>query len=212
MFRPAAPLALALLVAASPVAAEPTPLFSDRSADAWTFVTPGPETLRDVCTFGPDGVIACAGRPPGYLATTELHRDYRLHVEWRWPGQPGNGGILVHIVSGPKDRVWPECLQVQLKHRAAGDVLPMAGAQFAEPLTSPPGATAIRAHQAPDSERPPSAWNTAEVICRGDTVTVLINGVEQNRVTGSSAGAGRIGFQFEGAPFELRHVTIEPAP
>ena len=98
---------------------------------------------------------------------------------------------------------------MQTKYKSVGDLLPMAGATFAEPLTSPPGAaTAIRAHTAPNSEKPPGEWNTCEVTCRGDTIEVVINGVAQNRVTGCSLREGRIGFQFEGVPFELRAVSV----
>ena len=39
-------------------------------------------------------------------------------------------------------------------------------------------------------------------------IEVVLNGVLQNAVTGCSLQAGKIGFQFEGAPFELRHVTM----
>ena len=117
--------------------------------------------------------------------------------------------MLVHISSGPKDRAWPLSLQIQTKHGAAGDLLPMAGASFAEPLTSAPGAaTAIKAHTAPDSEKPAGEWNTCDVTCRDDTIEVTINGVLQNKVTRTTPRAGRIGFQFEGAPFELRHVSL----
>ncbi|MES1194915.1 MAG: DUF1080 domain-containing protein, partial [Opitutus sp.] len=99
--------------------------------------------------------------------------------------------------------------QVQTKIKSVGDLLPMAGATFAEPLTSAPGAaTAIKAHTAPDSEKPPGEWNTADITCRGDTIEVTINGVVQNRVTGGSLREGKIGFQFEGTAFELRAVTL----
>jgi hypothetical protein len=85
----------------------------------------------------------------------------------------------------------------------------MAGATFAEPLTSAPGAApAIKAHTAPDSEKPAGEWNTCEITCRGDTIEVVVNGVPQNRVTGASVQGGKIGFQFEGTPFELRGVTV----
>jgi hypothetical protein len=85
----------------------------------------------------------------------------------------------------------------------------MAGAAFAEPLTSAPGAaTAIKAHTAPDSEKPAGEWNSCDITCRGDTIEVLVNGVLQNRVTGASLQGGKIGFQFEGTPFELRGVTV----
>jgi hypothetical protein len=177
----------------------------------WQFVTDPPTPIEQVCVVRPDGVIAVAGSPVGYLATTTSHRDYRLHAEWRWNGKPGNSGALVHISSGPKDRQWPVCFQVQWKNSAVGDLLPMAGATFSEPLSTPPGAkTPQRNHSAADSERPAGEWNTCEVICRGDVIEVSINGVVQNRVTGASATEGTVGFQLEGTPFELRNVTISP--
>lgn len=191
-------------------AAEARPLFNGRDLAGWEFTgTPTAADIATVCTVHEDGVIAAAGQPIGFIATTGRHSNYRLHAEWRWPGKPGNGGVLVHISSGPKDRAWPVSFQVQTKHGAAGDLLPMAGASFAEPLTSAPGAaTAIKAHSAADSEKPAGEWNTCDITCRGGTVEVTINGVRQNSVSGCSLQEGKIGFQFEGAPFELRRVTV----
>lgn len=158
----------------------------------------------------PDGVIAVAGAPSGYVVTRAVYTNYRLHVEWRWPGKPGNGGVLLHVVAGPKDGVWPQSLQVQTKHGFAGDLLPMAGASFAEPLTTAPGAyPAIRAHTAPDSEHPVGEWNSMDLTVRGPTVDVTINGVAQNHVTAAVPASGRIGFQLEGAPYELRNLRID---
>jgi hypothetical protein len=95
--------------------------------------------LAAVWTPRPDGTVAVAGTPSGYVATRASYTNYRLHVEWRWPGKPGNGGVLLHVTGGPRDGVWPLSQQVQTKHGFAGDLLPMAGAAFAEPLTSTPG-------------------------------------------------------------------------
>lgn len=200
----------ALLAGGAALAAEPRALFNGRDLAGWEFTgTPAAADLAAVCTVRPDGVIAAAGQPIGFVATTMRHSNYRLHAEWRWPGKPGNGGVLVHISSGPKDRAWPVSFQVQTKNGAAGDLLPMAGASFAEPLTSAPGAaTAIKAHTAPDSEKPAGEWNTCDITCRGGTIEVRINGVLQNSVTGCSLQEGKIGFQFEGVPFELRNVTV----
>jgi hypothetical protein len=158
----------------------------------------------------PDGVIAVAGKPSGFIATRDAYTDYRLHVEWRWTGKPGNGGVLLHVASGPKDGVWPYSIQVQTKHGAVGDLLPMAGASFHEPLTSAPGAyPAIKAHMAADSERPPGEWNSMDVLVRGGCIDVTINGVPQNSVTIAQPATGRIGFQLEGTPYELRNLRVE---
>ena len=197
------------LLGATASAASSNALFNGPDLAGWEYVGTPATDIAAACTVGPDGVIAAAGKPVGYIATTTPHSNFRLHAEWRWPDKPGNGGVLLHISSGPKDRAWPLCYQVQLKNKAAGDLLPMAGATFTEPLTSAPGAaTLIKAHVAPDSEKPAGEWNTCDITCRGDTIEVSINGVAQNRVTGCSLTQGTVGFQFEGAPFELRQVTL----
>jgi hypothetical protein len=167
--------------------------------------------LTQAWSRGADGVIRVAGKPSGYVATRASYGNYRLHVEWRWPGKPGNAGVLLHVASGPKDGVWPLSVQVQTKHGFAGDVLPMAGAAFAEPLTSKPGASpAIKGHTAAASERPAGEWNSADILCRDGVIEVTVNGVPQNRVSASSPRTGRIGFQLEGAPYELRNIRIAP--
>lgn len=189
----------------------PVPLFGANGFDALELVTTPAGTMDQVMAARPSGVIAVAGNPSGYVATRATYANYRLHAEWRWPGKPGNGGILLHIRGGPKDRVWPLSQQVQTKHGSAGDLLPMAGATFTERLTSAPGAaTPIKSHAAPDSERPAGEWNSMDVVCRDGTVEVAINGVAQNRVTGANPSSGRIGIQLEGAPYELRNVRITP--
>jgi len=202
-------VAVLSVLAVSAHAAAPTDLFPTADLAGWEFVTTPATALASVCTRRPDGVVTAAGKPVGFIATTASYENYRLHAEWRWTGQPGNSGVLIHISSGPRDRAWPLCFQVQTKNGNVGDFLPMAGATFAEKLSTPPDAkTAILNHTAPDSEKPAGEWNTCDVTCRGDTVEVTINGVLQNRVTRAAPQAGRIGFQFEGVPFELRNVTL----
>jgi len=200
-------LAMLLPLAATAGATPPVELFNGRDLAGWEFVAIPAADIGAVCRLRPDGVIAAAGTPVGFIATTARFENYQLHAEWRWPGKPGNGGVLVHISSGPKDRAWPLCLQVQTKYKSVGDVLPMAGASFAEPL-APDQKIPQRPHTAPDSEKPAGEWNSCDLTCRGDTIEVTINGVPQNKITRVTPGAGRIGFQFEGAPFEIRRVRI----
>jgi hypothetical protein len=177
----------------------------------WEFVADPPAEIGQVCSVRAEGIIAVTGSPIGYIATKANHRDFRLHAEWRWPSKPGNSGVLVHISTGPKDRQWPVCYQVQWKNTAVGDLLPMAGASFAEPLSTPPGAkTPQLNHSAPDSERPVGEWNACDVVCRGTTIEVTVNGVRQNGISGLSVAEGKVGFQLEGTPFELRNVSIVP--
>jgi hypothetical protein len=185
-------------------------LFGTRAFAGWELRTDPAAPISDVFHVLPDGAIASSGKPSGFLATTASYRNYRLHVEWRWTDKPGNGGVLLHISDGPMDRVWPTSIQVQTKHGAAGDLLPMAAATFAEPPTSAPGAQpVIKARTGQNSERPAGEWNSADIVCRDGTIEVAINGVAQNRATKAQPAEGRIGFQLEGAPYQLRNVTLE---
>ena len=43
-----------------------------------------------------DGMLVSLGTPRGHLLTESVYRDYRLEVEYRFPGKPGNCGVLVH--------------------------------------------------------------------------------------------------------------------
>lgn len=186
-------------------------LFNGRDFSGWELKTKPEATIAEAFQVLPNGVIASTGKPPGFLATLRDYRNYKLHVEWRWTGKPGNGGVLLHISPGEFDRVWPVSLQVQTKNGNAADLLPMAANSFAEPLTSAPGAeTRIKAHTAPDSEKPAGEWNACDIVSRDGTVEVTLNGVLQNRVTHVVPASGRIGFQLEGTPYELRHIELTP--
>jgi hypothetical protein len=202
---------LALLSLMFPVAvlagAPATDLWNGRDLTGWEFITNPATDMSTVCHATPDGALAVAGRPTGYVATTATYANFALHVEWRWTEKPGNSGVLVHISSGPKDRQWPVCFQIQLKVNRAGDVLPMAGATCAE-LRSPKATQVDKTSAA--SEKPAGEWNTCDIICQGDTIECTVNGVLQNRVTHCDPSIGKIGFQFEGAPFELRHLRLTP--
>ena len=190
-------------------------LWNGRDLTGWEFVSPSPADIKTVCIIKPDGVLAVAGKPVGYLVTTGSYENYRLHVEYRWPADAvnnSNSGVLVHVASGPVDRdTWPLCFQVQTKVTRVGDLLPMAGAKFAEPLSTAPGArTPQLERRQPDSEKPLGEWNSLDLVCRGDALEVSINGVLQNTVTRCEPRAGKIGIQCEGFPYELRHFRLTP--
>ena len=174
------------------------------------FVAPDHTSLLMVCTQS-NGTLSVVGKPTGYLQTKRSYKNFRLVLDWRWTGKAGNSGVLLHIASGPLDRnLWPRCLQVQLKHNQAGDLLPMAGASFKEPLSvAPAGSPAQFTHLAADSERAVGEWNHCDIVCKEGEVEVSINGVRQSRVTGCDPAEGHVGLQLEGAPYEIRLAQIE---
>lgn len=195
---------------------EKTELFNGKDFTGWVA---GPPTLRTApgSTWSiKDGVIACTGRPNGYLRTEKSYTQYKVTVEWRFT-RAGNTGVLVHMNPPPVppappatapviNRTWPMCIECQGLHDHQGDFWIWSGAHVNEPLQQRNGVIM----KTPSAEKPVGEWNTYQVVCKDDTVTIIVNGTKMNEVTGCNIKSGQIGLQSEGAGIEVRKVTIEP--
>ncbi|MDF1740165.1 MAG: DUF1080 domain-containing protein [Verrucomicrobiales bacterium] len=53
-------------------------------------------------------------------------------------------------------------------------------------------------------------WNRMEVICKGDTMTILLNGIKVNEVTNCKPSSGFIGLQTELAECHIRRLELHP--
>jgi hypothetical protein len=156
-----------------------------------------------------DSVIRDTGKPNGYMRTESAYANYLLHVEWRWPEQGGNSGVLIHM-SGP-DTVWPKSLECQLHSGNAGDFWVIGGIETNEHAKGGKRVNGRRTIKLKDSsEKPIGEWNTYDIICKNDWIVVFVNGVLQNVATQCSATSGRICLQSEGTPVEFRNIYLEP--
>ncbi len=61
-----------------------------------------------------------------------------------------------------------------------------------------------------DVEKPAGEWNRSEVICDGDAITNLVNGVVVNHGTQASPSQGKIQIQSEGAEIFIRRIELRP--
>jgi hypothetical protein len=188
---------------------EKTVLFNGKDFTGWKrFLPDASKNVDDTWSVG-DGVLRCTGDPAGYMRTETAYADYHLHVEWRWPGQPGNNGVLVH--NSGADKVWPRSLECQLQSGSAGDFWVIDGVETAEHAQGGPRVSGRRTRKLHDSsEKPPGQWNAYDIICKDDWVVVFVNGVLQNVATGCSEKGGRICLQSEGAAIEYRNIVLEP--
>jgi hypothetical protein len=157
-----------------------------------------------------DGVVYCKGKPNGYMRTKDKYADYRLHLEWRWPDEPTNSGVLLHA-SG-EDQVWPKCIECQLKSGSAGDFVLMNGAGITingKDMQNAEKQFVVIPKKKHTSEKPAGKWNTYEIHCEKDTIRCYVNGVLQNEGTAATIMTGWICLQSEGGPIEFRNIYIE---
>ena len=204
----ALPLLLVLIGTTCP-AKEATPLFNGKDLAGWTYELSQPGVAMDDVWSVRDGVLFCKGEPSGYLRTKKDYENYRLTLQWRWPGEGGNNGVLVHT-SKPKELgVWPRSLEVQLAHENAGDFW-VIGTEIDVPYEAKRVKGRQHVNLTDGSEKPLGEWNSLEVVCQGDKVTVYVNGKLVNEGTNSTVTRGAICLQSEGTPIEFRKIKLTP--
>ena len=204
-------VAALLLVAITGFAQKKQFLFNGKDLNGWTIWVNDSAVNPDKFFYVKDGVIETPGVPMGYLRTKNEYENYHLHVEWCYPEKPTNSGIFIHTI-GP-DKQWPLHYQCQLKHGSAGDFIVNAAGEKATVGDSIYIGTekvkpiAVKLH--PTNEKVPGEWNSYDIVCRGSTVEVTVNGLLQNSVKNCSMSKGSIGLQAEGSKIQFRNIWIE---
>ncbi len=186
-------------------------LFNGKNLDGWSIYVTDSKVNPATFFYVKDGLIETPGVPMGYLRTKKEYENYRLHVEWRYPEKPTNSGVFIHTL-GP-DKIWPRHYQCQLKHLSAGDFIiqdeglraTVRDTLYVSTAKVKPIAPKLR----PSSENKPGEWNSYDIVCKGNTVEVKVNGVLQNYVTNCSETKGGIGLQAEGSKIQFRKIWIE---
>lgn len=198
-------------------------LFNGRDLRGWRIDVPAidsnPRTAPPFVVR--DGRLVVLGEPRGHLITEASFRDYRLEVEYRFTGTPGNAGVLVHS-STPRALygMFPRSLEVQMEHGNAGDFWCIV-----EDITVPDmvarrgpreswGITEGKARRIVNltdgSERPLGEWNRMEIEAVGRSITVWVNGTLVNHGSDATADRGQIAIQSEGSGVEFRKIALTP--
>ena len=168
-----------------------------------------------------DGNLVSLGRPAGHLITDAKYSNYRLHVEYRFAGKPGNCGVLAHA-STPRAlyKMFPKSVEVQMNHQHAGDFWCIV-----EDITVPDmvkrrgpkknwGITEGKARRilnlTDGSEKPVGEWNTMIIECVADSIKVWVNGDLVNHGSKCTARSGQIALQAEGSEVEFRKLALTP--
>ena len=202
-------------------------LFNGRDLSGWHPDVPTKDTNPEApdSFIVRDGMLVSLGRPRGHLLTDSTYRDYRLQVEYRFPGKPGNCGVLVHASRlRALSKMFPQSIEVQMNHMHAGDFWCIEeNIEVPDMETRRPrkegqkyggseGDARRILNLTDNSEKPLGEWNTMIVETRGRTLKVWVNDDLVNEGFNSTADRGRIAIQAEGAEVEFRRVQIGPLP
>ncbi len=188
----------------------PIALFDGESLRGWEPYVPdaaNAEEAAAVWEIRENGVLHCKGSPTGYIRTAETYSDYKLALEWRWPGEGGNSGVLLHVQG--ENEVWPKSIEAQLHSTDAGDIWVIGGTTFDE-HTDKDNRRVVKMHES--NEKPLGEWNRYEIYVQGGAMKLYVNGLLQNEATGTSVQEGAIGLQSEGTPIQFRNVILTPLP
>ncbi|MEQ9288480.1 MAG: DUF1080 domain-containing protein [Cyclobacteriaceae bacterium] len=213
-------LALSFISCSAP---ETISLFNGKNLDGWHVDVPEmdkkPNARNPFVVRG--GMLVSLGTPGGHLITDASYQDYRLDIEYRFAGEPGNCGALVHA-STPRAlyKMFPKSIEVQMKHENAGDfwcivqdittdnMLERRGPREEWGITE--GKKRRIMNLTDGSEKPVGQWNRMIIECLDDKIKVWVNGDLVNYGYDATASQGQIALQAEGSEVEFRKVNLTP--
>lgn len=212
---------LVLLTCLQGVSFSQVSLFDGKSLSGWYMDVP--DLQKDSSLRRPfivrDGLLVSLGTPGGHLISDKSYEDYILEFEYRFVGDPGNCGVLVHA-STPRALygMFPKSIEVQMMHSNAGDfwcIQENIQVEDMEERRGPRenwGVTEGKERRiinlTDGSEKPLGEWNQMKIKCEGDKITVWVNGDLVNDGFGATAQKGQIALQAEGAEVEFKGLIL----
>jgi len=214
---------VALLLFTTIASAQQKSLFDGKSLAGWHSDVPAKDKDPNIkpSFIIRDGMLVSMGDPRGHLITDAVYQNYRLEVEYRFAGKPGNCGVLVHA-STPRALygMFPKSLEVQMQHQDAGDfwcieeditVPDMEARRGPKDTWGVNGNKARRIKNLTDgTEKPLGEWNTIVIECYKNSVKVWVNGILVNEGTNCTVDKGQIALQAEGSEVEFKKLMLKP--
>ena len=201
----------------------PVTLFNGEDLTGWYMDVPAMDDDPDLQKpfIVRDGKLVSLGEPRGHLITEDTFQNYRLELEYRFAGEPGNCGVLVHA-STPRALydMFPKSIEVQMMHENAGDfwcIVEDIKVPDMEARRGPKEEWGITEGEkrrilnlTDNSENPLGEWNKMIIEAQGDEVKVWVNDDLVNHGYESTASSGQITLQAEGAEVEFRNLMLYP--
>ena len=212
-------LAFATLCSCTPSAKN---LFNGKDLSGWHIDVPAMDSTDARNPFiVRDGMLVSLGTPAGHIITDASYEDFRLDVEYRFAGEPGNCGVLV-FASTPRSlyKMFPKSIEVQMMHENAGDfwcIVEDIKVDDMEERRGPKEEWGITegkkrriVNLTDGSEKPVGEWNHMTIECLKNEIKVWVNGDMVNHGYDATAQSGQIALQAEGSEVEFRKVALTP--
>lgn len=202
---------------------KPVQLFNGEDLTGWFMDVPdldeNPDGIKPFIVR--DGKLVSLGEPRGHLITEDTFQNYRLELEYRFAGEPGNCGVLVHAsTSRALYNMFPKSIEVQMMHENAGDfwcIVEDVKVPDMEARRGPReewGITEGKKRRilnlTDGSEKPLGEWNKMIIEAQGNEIKVWMNDELVNHGYESTATSGQIALQAEGAEVEFRDLMLFP--
>jgi hypothetical protein len=186
-------------------------LLAGKGLKGWRRVPIAPDTKRndkDPWKLAEDGkVLQCDGVGVKEMLLFEREfADGTFHVEWRFRKVEGkadyNSGVYVR--SSLDGKVWH---QAQVAHL---EKPPRLADLFGETLVDGKSKHFLVEGRGEKLARPPGEWNAYDITCKGQAVTVAVNGEAATTWDGCKVFKGHVGLQAEFYFIEFRNLKFKP--
>ena len=177
----------------------------------WTTLIDGDKGMENFNVIGDanwraegGAIVADRAKTAGYLVTKNSYKDFQIRAEF-YAEKTTNSGIFIRA-QDPKKIGAASSYEVNIYDLRGGQEYATGGiVDFAKiPVPNPPG------YKAADK------WNTFEITAKGDTVTVVFNGIKTVEMKNAKFAQGPFALQFgnhgkePGGVIKWRKVEVRP--
>ncbi len=175
-------------------------LFDGKSLDGWVIENDGQFSVKDGILF--------VNRGTGWLRSQREYGDFVLKMDFRFLDKEANSGIFIRTAKTSKqdENGWPDngyqvqCMDTIDGGRPLATMIPYG----APPYKDKSDLAALR-----KVYRPAGEWNSYEITCVGEELTVKLNGAVITTATDIKRPSGHVGIQGEHGRVEFRKLRLK---
>jgi hypothetical protein len=180
-----------------------TPLFNGQDLSGWV--------IESNAAFGVRDGLLVVNKGTGWLRSVATFGDAVFRLDFRFLEDEANSGIFVRTAATSKKDAngWPDngyqvqCMDTLKPPRHVASMIPYGGEGFTD-----------ENHESDLDKikqvyRGAREWNTYEITCRGEELTVKLNGFVVTKAWNIKNSSGHVGIQAEHGLLEFRNLGVK---